>query len=748
MIEKIHLKKIASYGQSPEKLDDLAKINFIYGSNGTGKTTISRVVADPDADDHSNCIVAWQAGVPLETLVYNRDFVEKNFNQPDELKGIFTLGEKDKETFDRINLAKGELDRINSSIADLKFNLEGAAGSGGGKVGELKRFEDEFTEECWKLKQKYDTKFQGAFAGARGSKKSFKEKLLDESSGNSSASVPLDDLERRAKTVFGEAPQMEQTLTIPDCRRLIAHESNPILKKKVIGKPDVDIAAMINRLGNSDWVSQGRKYYDPNKQVCPFCQQKTDASLEKSLNDYFDDTFKADSDAIERLHTEYEADSKRLRLALQELLDNPSKRLDVERLKNQTVLLDSRISLNVQRIEEKRRESSNSVKLNSVRENLDKIENLLNTANTEIQMHNTMVANLQTERAELTEQIWRYLLDNEIKSALASYKSKKAGLKAAINNLEEKITNKTKEKQRKEQDIVDLEKGATSIQPTVDAINTLLRSFGFQGFTLAQSERDGFYKIQRFDGSDAKETLSEGERSFIAFLYFYHLVKGSASESGMTSDRVVVFDDPVSSLDSNVLFVVSSLIKELFKDVRDNNSGVKQIFVLTHNAYFHKEVSFDSRRKGGQSFRDETFWTVKRASLVSKVEKHETNPIKSTYELLWTEVREADHSSPSLPNTLRRILEHYFTILGGVDFDDICAKFKGKEKLICKSLFLWVHSGSHSVYDDPGYSPDESGVKTYLDVFKKIFEKTRHIAHYEMMMGNGTIGTETGVLTQ
>ena len=34
----------------------------------------------------------------------------------------------------------------------------------------------------------------------------------------------------------------------------------------------------------------------------------------------------------------------------------------------------------------------------------------------------------------------------------------------------------------------------------------------------------------------------------------------------MTSDRVVVFDDPVSSLDSNVLFVVSILIKELFKE--------------------------------------------------------------------------------------------------------------------------------------------------------------------------------------
>lgn len=732
MIKQIHVKNVASYGSSSEKLDDLAEINFIYGSNGTGKTTISRVIAD--TIDYSDCAVTWQPGVPLETLVYNRDFVERNFNQPDELEGIFTLGEKDKENFDRIKAAKEELDHIKESIDSLRFRLE--VEGNGGKVGELKQLEDNFTQECWQLKQKYDAKFRDAFTGVRAKKQLFKEKLIDESKDNSAASVPLDDLERKAGEIFGETPQPEQPLTIPDWSRLIAHEANPILKKKVIGKSDVDIAALINEIGNSDWVKQGRRYYDPDKQVCPFCQQRADASLEKSLNDYFDDAFKADSDAIERLYADYKSDSEHLQLVLQALLDDPSERLDAEGLQHQKTLLDSKISLNIKRIEEKRRESSSSVELDSLRGVLDAIGTLIETANTEIQTHNTMIANLKTERAELTEQVWRYLLDHEIKGALASYNSKKAGLEAAIDSLEGKITNKTKEQQQKEQEIRDLEKDSTSIQPTVDDINALLGSFGFQGFTLAQSERDGFYKIQRFDGSDAKETLSEGERSFIAFLYFYHRVKGSVSESGMTSDRVVVFDDPVSSLDSNVLFVVSSLIKELFKDARDKNSIIRQIFVLTHNAYFHKEVSFDSRRKGGQSFRYETFWTVRKAGLVSKIEKHETNPIKSTYELLWTEVRAADHSSPSLPNTLRRILEHYFTILGSVNFDDICARFEGKEKLICKSLFLWAHAGSHSVYDDPSYSPDESAVETYLGVFKKIFDKTRHIAHYEMMMGD------------
>src|SRR5690606_17683330 len=95
----------------------------------------------------------------------------------------------------------------------------------------------------------------------------------------------------------------------------------------------------------------------------------------------------------------------------------------------------------------------------------------------------------------------------------------------------------------------------------IDEVNRLLGSFGFQDFRLAKTDNGISYKLVRTDGADAKKTLSEGEKSFITFLYFYHMIKGSESDSGMTTDRVVVFDDPVSSLDSDVLFVVGSLYK-------------------------------------------------------------------------------------------------------------------------------------------------------------------------------------------
>ncbi|CAH0122830.1 hypothetical protein PAE9249_05442 [Paenibacillus sp. CECT 9249] len=87
------------------------------------------------------------------------------------------------------------------------------------------------------------------------------------------------------------------------------------------------------------------------------------------------------------------------------------------------------------------------------------------------------------------------------------------------------------------------------------------------------------------------QTLSEGEKTFVTFLYFMHLLNGSNNRDLITENKVVVIDDPISSLDSNVLFIVSNLILKLIDDIRNNQNNIVQLFVLTHNVYFHKEVT-------------------------------------------------------------------------------------------------------------------------------------------------------------
>lgn len=177
MIDRLEISGCASYGDAVELLDGLHEINFVYGPNGAGKTTVSRLIAD--SSPFSKCAVHWQRGTKLETFVYNRDFVAKNFNQPGDLKGIFTLGQKDIETQNEIAQAKLGSAELTRKIENLTHTLQGADGTSG-KRGELAQLEDNFRDECWEVKKRHDQKLQGALAGYRGDKQKFKSRLVTE----------------------------------------------------------------------------------------------------------------------------------------------------------------------------------------------------------------------------------------------------------------------------------------------------------------------------------------------------------------------------------------------------------------------------------------------------------------------------------------------------------------------------------------------------------------------------------------
>lgn len=732
MIESIQVSNVATYGQEQQVMGGLSKFNFIFGSNGSGKTTLSRIIADSIA--HPSCSISWRAGTKLQTLVYNRDFVNRNFNQGSELNGIFTLGEKNVETLEKIEITRRELEIITKKVEALTNTLSGVDEKGG-KKRDLADLDEQFRTKCWAAYTKHKGKLGHAFEGFRNSKDSFRDKVVSESKANIATLQSLDMLESRADAILGTTPAAELAVATIDAASLLNAETSPILKKRVIGSGDVDIAAMITKLGNSDWVRAGRPFFAMNDSTCPFCQQKTDAAFAESLVQYFNEAFEADTHALDVVMTNYSTDASRIQNAVEAAMNSASRFLDSEKLRAEKALLDARILVNMQRLAEKKKEPSQIVELESLANVASAVSDLITEANLKISEHNKVVANLAKERRDLVAQVWKYLLEVDLKTDLSTYTLNRNELDKAIQGLNNGIAAVILEKSNKLAELRSLEKETTSIQPTLDTVNALLMSFGFRGFSLAKAESGPRYKLIRQDGRDAKETLSEGERTFITFLYFYHLLRGSDTETGVTSNRVVVFDDPVSSLDSDILFIVSSLIRGLFEEVRANTGNVKQIFVLTHNVYFHKEVSFNPDRKQDKAMKEETFWIVRKPELTSVVHNHESNPIKTSYDLLWAEVRGPVRSNLTLQNTLRRILENYFKILGGIDQNKICARFEGKDRLICKSLFSWINDGSHFAHDDLYVSVPDQEIEKYLIVFRSIFETMEHGAHYKMMMG-------------
>lgn len=730
VLEEISISHAATYTGDPQQIAGLRKINFFFGSNGSGKTTISRIIADPAT--YTTCSVKWRNNHQLETFVYNRDFVQDNFSR--QLRGIFTLGEKSSDFEEELAETKGKIDELTQEMTRLESTL-GKVGSDTGKYGELAALQKLVEEQCWGIKTRFDEYFQSAFQGYRGTRSKFTEKILEENAANQAQLHPFGELTTRAQTVFAKDASPLQTFPTLDITKLAIVENTAVLSKKIIGKESVDIGALILKLGNSDWIRHGLQYTGKAGDPCPFCQKPLDSEFLSKINDFFDEAYLADIAAIKKAQSDYDLHSREIIAILENALTLDCPFVAADTLRSTLDQLISLIGLNKNLLERKIAEPSVSIDLKSASDILNKTDTLFTETNKKIAEHNELLSRISDERKTLISEIWKYLIE-ENKQIIDSYLRKKNDLDKAIAKLNSTIETKRTELKETQQKQAKLEYQVTSVKPTVIAINNILESFGFNSFKLATAgEKGQFYQLIRSNGSEADGTLSEGERSFVTFLYFYHLLQGSISSSGVNTNRIVVFDDPISSLDSEVLFIVSTLIKKIITKVKENQGNVKQVFVLTHNVYFHKEVSLNTKRNKNSCLADETFWIVRKTNHYSIVENYQFNPIKSSYELLWAEVRKPGGSPLTIQNVLRRILEYYFTILGGMEKDKICEKFNGKDQQICNALFSWINDGSHNFADDIYVTIDQQGVERYLLVFKQIFVKTEHTAHYAMMMG-------------
>lgn len=728
MIKSVQIANIASYSTTPQLFGELKTVNYVYGSNGSGKTTISRIIANPD--NYVNCHVFWTNGQPLISMVYNRDFVARNFKPSTEIKGVFTLGTGDDSVLKQIEFKKEAIEALENKIDSLTNDLDGPEG----KKAQLTTANKTLSDYCWDtIKAAYDSTFSFVFEGVNNSKAKLVQRVLDYYSlyKDDAPIRTRDELVAEAKVVFNDSSIKYDRIQDIDFSRTAKSLSAAIFGQAIIGSPDVNVSELISILGISDWVRQGWTFLSKSQGKCPFCQQQVPENLEEQFRQYFDKSFEKNISVLEQSANECRSALQELMASLDDIQDISNPLFDVSSFVEVKKQIESKIELVQTRLEQKRAEPSRMISMPEFKEEATYIRKLISEANKKSDEQNMLLDNRKSSRKRLVSDIWHFII-KEYYANLSTLISNKQNLEKAKSGLEKSISEKTREKDRLIQELHVLEKQRTSVRPTIDAINEILKTFGFNSFKLAAAS-ETTYMLQRPNGETVGETLSEGERSFVTFLYFYHLLKGGETADSVNSGRVAIFDDPVSSLDADVLFVVSSLVRRCIDDLRNGEGNVKQIIVLTHNVYFHKEVTFDPRRKKGLLI-DETFWIVKKRDGSSLLLPKQDNPIKTSYELLWDELKNPEYSLTGLRNTMRRILEYYFRILGGWNDWNLNSWFDGLELSICQSLLSWANDGSHFPDDDLHYRVSPDAVEAYKKVFKCIFEKTGHIEHYKMMM--------------
>ena len=408
---------------------------------------------------------------------------------------------------------------------------------------------------------------------------------------------------------------------------------------------------------------------------------------------------------------------------------------------------------------------------------ISEIDTIIADINTQIQVNNDAYSRKRETKIKCDKLLWEHLAFL-VKDEIADFKTKDAAIAEEIKTLE-------KEKGLLKQSYLDkdaeikAESGNTvNTDEAFESMNAMLKDSGFQGFSLRKKPGvKNRYEVVR-DGNKPVKRLSEGERNFIAFLYFYHLVKGSGAADAaiITStgevtdatdrrDKIVVIDDPVTSMDSGTLFIVSSMVREMVSVCHNNievlhpditGTYIKQIFILTHNAYFHREVTYNMV----EYYDCVTFYMVRKTDNHSSItpcieyakelsdDDKNVNPVQNAYTALWTEYQELQSSIPLL-NVIRRILQYYFLELCGYqgsNIRDIILK-KNKAEFIKKradgsiddmdyhlaSSMLSYIDNDYSFIDGFNLIQESVEPEQYRKVMKKIFDKLGQNQHYRMM---------------
>ena len=761
-IKQIKDYRIFQHWKQPGNTN-FARFNVIYGGNGSGKSTLAALLAELAKGDWSGGAILTVKDDSQQTreirkpddalsarlCVFNADYVAKNLKfDKGETESLLYLGEENIENQNRREELETAIDEANSStIPQLKKQLEAAG--------------DKCNEIGTKGAAKVAGKLQGvddSYDGRRYKRPKF-IKALDDALRLPSRDMSEFDVDQQIKRIT--SPTTDRitelsNLSIPLTD--IATQVSRVLARTVTSEA---IDSLKSNHNAATWVQEGMQLHRAGDR-CLFCEGVYTEERIDRLNRHFDESLKQVQRTIETLDTQligYYKQCEQFAAGMEppRLLDDArTKRWSQQAsiVRHNVTIVKEFLAFLRQQLARKREELFQSLTLeesntdSAVSGNVDvEVLNLI------IREHNSDIDNYDQLKNQVCSDVVQYYVE-QVREDYAASKNAAQEAESKLHSTQEQL----------EANKVELQQLKNSQQDRAHFAQLLTTDlhhyFGRDELTFELSDDNG-YLIQRHGQKAAH--LSEGEQRSIALLYFLRDIESNGAN---LRERIVVFDDPVSSVDDGAATGAFAYIWD--KCIGKKQNGVGQLIVLTHNFDFFRRwvnrlaslkrmsedeanlVSYSVSELRVNSTISSSGTPTRKPDLVRWDRSWKYALLRSEYHyLFWraaTELKRWRNSSSGvlreydaaiLPNVCRRLLEGFASFrcpqkIGNFEaqMTDLLDQSQGSAKRTYLVRFL--HEYSHNEQCDPNkHLQLLETPKIIEDVFSFIREIDRE--HYEAM---------------
>ena len=589
----LHINKIKNYriyqdwGMAQDEC--FKKFNVIYGSNGSGKSTLASLLstlADGDWSSRTTLKVRDEdtqqdrdisdtdSTLTNSLCVFNEDYILKNLRfDRGETESLLYLG---KESIDNQS-QREKLEQAIEGSAQLIPKLE----------QEYRKLDNKCKNIATTGANKVTDKLQGV-NGHQYNKRKFQRPQFEEALKSQNLEFDLTefDVDQKIKRIISPAENKINELTdlrIP-LAEITARVSN-ILTQTVTSEA---IEGLKSNHEAAVWVQAGMQLHHVGDR-CLFCEGVYTEERIGRLNRHFDKSLRRVQQTIEALDTQligYEQQCEQFVYNLE--VPNP---LDEVRTKRWLSCVDTmrdpinavkeRLTFLRQQLTRKQKELFQSLSFDELSTDGTASGNVdVKELNAIIHEHNNDIDDYDN----LKKKVCRGVVQYYVEQVRENYEASKEAVQEAEKKL--KSTKDGLEKNKAELQI--LQNSQQDRTHFAKLLTTDLHHY-FGRDELTFEVTGDAYSILR-NGETAKH-LSEGERRSIALLYFLRDIESNGAK---LNKRIVVIDDPVSSVDddsaiSAFTYIYKKCINTFnIQDSENNKKNVGQLFILTHNFDFFR----------------------------------------------------------------------------------------------------------------------------------------------------------------